>query len=65
MNGQWDQLRVSEKLFQRLLPDAELIVVPHTTHLVTAMAPRVFNAVLDLALATIDSTAVDETDAAA
>ncbi|KJL37812.1 putative aminoacrylate hydrolase RutD [Microbacterium ginsengisoli] len=65
VNGQWDQLRVSEKLFQTLLPNAELIVVPHTTHLVTAMAPRVFNAVLDLALATIESTDVDETDAVA
>lgn len=53
MNGQYDQLRANERLFQRLAPQAELIVVPRTTHLVTAMRPRVFNAVLELAIATI------------
>lgn len=53
VNGQYDQLRVNERLFTRVAPDAELIVVPRTTHLVTAMRPQVFNAVLDLALATI------------
>ncbi len=53
VNGQYDQLRVNEGLFRRLAPHAELIVVPRTTHLVTAMRPRVFNAVLDLALATM------------
>ncbi len=55
INGQYDQLRVNERLFTRLKPDAELIVVPRTTHLVTAMRPRVFNALLDLALATIEA----------
>ncbi len=54
INGQFDQLRLSEQLFVRLVPHAELIVVPRTSHLVTAMRPRVFNALLDLALATID-----------
>ncbi len=54
VNGQYDQLRISEQLFCRLVPQAELVVVPRTTHLVTAMRPRVFNAVLDLAVATID-----------
>lgn len=55
VNGQYDQLRVNERLFTRVAPHAELIVVPRTTHLVTAMRPRVFNAVLDLAVATIQS----------
>jgi pimeloyl-ACP methyl ester carboxylesterase len=54
INGQYDQLRVNERLFTRLAPDAELIVVPRTTHLVTAMRPRVFNALLDLAIATLE-----------
>jgi pimeloyl-ACP methyl ester carboxylesterase len=53
VNGQFDQLRTHEWLFRRLAPHAELIVVPRTTHLVTAMRPRVFNAVLGLALATV------------
>ncbi|WP_404447417.1 alpha/beta hydrolase [Microbacterium marinum] len=53
VNGQWDQLRVNERLFTTLKPEAELIVVPRTSHLVTAMRPRVFNAVIDLALATM------------
>lgn len=53
INGQFDQLRASEKLFSSLVPGAELIVVPRTSHLVTAMRPRVFNALLDVALATI------------
>jgi pimeloyl-ACP methyl ester carboxylesterase len=55
VNGQYDQLRVNERLFTRLVPHAELVVVPRTTHLVTAMRPRVFNALLDLAAATIDA----------
>lgn len=55
VNGQYDQLRVNERLFTRLRPDAELIVVPRTSHLVTAMRPRVFNAVLDVAIATVAS----------
>ncbi|SJN44150.1 N-formylglutamate deformylase [Microbacterium esteraromaticum] len=53
VNGQFDQLRSHETLFRRLAPDAELIVVPRTSHLVTAMRPRVFNAVLQLALAVV------------
>ncbi|WP_417562617.1 alpha/beta fold hydrolase [Microbacterium sp.] len=55
INGQYDQLRVNEKLFTRLVPHAELIVVPRTSHLVTAMRPRVFNALLDLAVATLNA----------
>ncbi len=55
VNGQWDQLRVNERLFQRLAPQAELIVVPRTTHLVTAMRPRVFNAVLGVAIASVEN----------
>lgn len=57
VNGQYDQLRVNERLFTSLVPGSELIVVPRTTHLVTAMRPRVFNAVLDLALATLGASA--------
>jgi pimeloyl-ACP methyl ester carboxylesterase len=55
VNGQFDQLRMNEHVFCRLVPHAELIVVPRTTHLVTAMRPRVFNAVLDLAVATVSA----------
>ncbi len=54
INGQYDQLRVNERLFLRVARDAELIVVPRTSHLVTAMRPRVFNALLDLAIATTE-----------
>jgi pimeloyl-ACP methyl ester carboxylesterase len=55
INGQYDQLRVNERLFMRVATHAELIVVPRTSHLVTAMRPRVFNALLDLAIATIEA----------
>ncbi|MFT4220262.1 MAG: alpha/beta hydrolase [Microbacterium sp.] len=53
INGQYDQLRVNERLFQHVAPHAELIVVPRTSHLVSAMRPRVFNALLDVAVATV------------
>lgn len=56
VNGQYDQLRVNERLFLRVARDAELIVVPRTTHHVTVMRPAVFNAVLDLALATLETS---------
>ena len=55
VNGQFDQLRTHEALYRRLAPHAEFIVVPRTTHLVTAMRPQVFNAVLELALATLET----------
>lgn len=54
INGQFDQLRPQERLFTRLTPHSELIVVPRTSHLVMAMRPRVFNALLDLAVATLE-----------
>jgi len=54
VNGQYDQLRVNERLFTRVAQHAELIVIPQTSHLVTAMRPRVFNAILNLALTTIE-----------
>ncbi|MDN3494420.1 alpha/beta hydrolase [Planococcus sp. APC 4015] len=57
INGQYDQLRINERLFMRVARDAELIVVPRTSHLVTAMRPRVFNALIDVAVATLDSPA--------
>ncbi|MFT4230215.1 MAG: alpha/beta hydrolase, partial [Microbacterium sp.] len=53
VNGQYDQLRVNERLFMKVARHAELIVVPRTSHLVTAMRPRVFNALLDVAVATL------------
>jgi pimeloyl-ACP methyl ester carboxylesterase len=56
VNGQYDQLRVNEKLFTRLAPHAELIVVPRTTHHVTVMRPQVFDAVLHLAITTLEQT---------
>lgn len=54
VNGQYDQLRLNERLFRRLAPHAELVVVPRTTHLVTAMRPAVFNAILNLGIATLE-----------
>ena len=54
VNGQFDQLRVSERLFMRVAQHAELIVVPRTTHHVTVMRPGVFNALLNLAITTLD-----------
>ena len=56
VNGQFDQLRVNEQLFVRVAQHAELIVVPRTTHHVTVMRPRVFNAVLDVAITTLEQT---------
>ncbi|MGA7148592.1 MAG: alpha/beta hydrolase [Microbacterium sp.] len=56
VNGQYDQLRVNEKLFMKIAQHAELIVVPRTTHHVTVMRPQVFNAVLDLAITTLEQT---------
>jgi pimeloyl-ACP methyl ester carboxylesterase len=54
VNGQFDQLRINERLFMQVAQHAELIVVPRTTHHVTVMRPLVFNAVLDLALTTLE-----------
>ena len=54
INGQYDQLRVNERLFLRIAQHAELFVVPRTSHLVTAMRPTVFNAMLNLALTTLE-----------
>jgi pimeloyl-ACP methyl ester carboxylesterase len=56
VNGQYDQMRVNEALFTRTVPEAELIIVPRTTHLVTAMRPDVFNTVLNLAITTVEQT---------
>ena len=53
VNGQLDQLRVNERLFLRVARHAELIVVPRTTHHVTVMRPGIFNAILNLAIATL------------
>jgi pimeloyl-ACP methyl ester carboxylesterase len=53
VNGQFDQLRVNERLFMRVAQHAELIVVPRTTHHVTVMRPGAFNAVLNLAITTM------------
>ncbi len=58
INGQFDQLRPQELLFRRLTPHSELIVVPRTSHLITAMRPRVFNALLDVAVATLEQDAL-------
>jgi pimeloyl-ACP methyl ester carboxylesterase len=62
VNGQYDQLRTSERQFTRIAPHAELVVVPRTTHHVTVMRPRVFNAVLDVALATVSADSQPVTD---
>ena len=56
VNGQWDQLRLNERLFMRVAQHAELIVVPRTTHHVTVMRPRVFDAVLEVALTTLEAS---------
>lgn len=55
INGQYDQLRANERLFTSLVPHAELLVVPRTSHLVTAMRPAVFNALLDVAVAAVEA----------
>ena len=57
VNGEWDQLRVNERLFTRLVPRAELVIVRRSTHLVTVMRPRVAAAVLDLAIASANARA--------
>ena len=57
INGALDQLRLQEDLFTRLSPHSELIVVPRTTHLLPAMRPEVFNALLRLAAATLQQNA--------
>jgi pimeloyl-ACP methyl ester carboxylesterase len=59
VNGQYDQLRLNESLFRRLAPHAELVIEPRTTQLVTAMRPPIFNAVLRLAIATVEQDATD------
>ena len=56
VNGQFDQLRLNERLFLNVAQHAELIVVPRTTHHVTVMRPRVFNALLNLAITTVEQT---------
>ncbi|MGN8551810.1 UNVERIFIED_CONTAM: alpha/beta hydrolase [Microbacterium sp. SLM126] len=56
VNGQYDQLRVNERLFTGIATHAELIVVPRTTHHVTVMRPDVFNAMLHLAITTLEQT---------
>ncbi|MEV8266421.1 alpha/beta hydrolase [Microbacterium sp. NPDC076911] len=56
INGQYDQLRVNERLFAKVAPHSELVVVPRTSHLVTAMRPNVFNALLNLAITTLEQT---------
>jgi non-heme chloroperoxidase len=61
VNGQYDQLRANERLFLRVAQHAELIVFPRTSHLVTAMRPAAFNALLDLAIATIERSSSAET----
>ena len=60
INGQYDQLRLNERLFVGVAQHAELIVVPRTSHLVSAMRPSVFNALLDVAIATIEQNARPE-----
>jgi non-heme chloroperoxidase len=56
VNGQYDQLRANERLFVQVAKHAELIVIPRTSHLVSAMRPQVFNAILNLAITTLDQT---------
>ena len=55
INGQFDQLRINERQFMTLKPDAEFIIVPRTSHLVTVMRPRVFNALLAVAITTLEA----------
>ena len=57
VNGEWDQLRINERLFLRLAPRAEPVPARRSTHLITAMRPRVANAVLDVAVATVSGAA--------
>lgn len=57
INGQFDQLRLHESAFRRWAPQAQFLVVPRATHLVTAMRPEAFNALLDRALDTLQPAA--------
>jgi len=57
VNGQFDQLRLHESAFRRWAPEARFTVVPRASHLVTAMRPDTFNAVLDDALVTMTADA--------
>lgn len=54
INGEFDQLRINEKVFAAAVPQSELYVVPRTSHLVTAMRPAVFDKLLELALLTLE-----------
>ena len=58
VNGVFDQLRLNERQFTQLVPHAELVLVPYATHLVTAGQPEAFNAVLKLAVVTIETAAI-------
>lgn len=62
VNGQFDQLRINERQFTALVPHAELVIVPATTHLITTMRPRVCNAVIDLALAVVGDVSSGASD---
>ena len=53
VSGQFDQLRAHEWAFRRWAPQARFTIVPRASHLVTAMRPDTFNALLDEALAAL------------
>lgn len=54
VNGRWDHFRLGERRTVRAARQARLVVVPHSTHLVSVVAPVAFTRVLLTALDELD-----------
>jgi len=58
VNGRWDHFRLGERRTVRAARQARLVVVPHSTHLVSVVAPVAFTRVLLGALDELDGRSV-------
>lgn len=58
VNGRWDHFRLGERRTVRAVRQGRLVVVPHSTHLVSVVAPVAFTRVLLDALAELDASSV-------
>lgn len=58
VNGRWDHFRLGERRTVRSARQARLVVVPHSTHLVSVVAPVAFTRVLLDALDELDARSV-------
>lgn len=58
VNGRWDHFRLGERRTVRSARRARLVVVPHSTHLVSVVAPVAFTRVLLDALDELDAHSV-------